>query len=157
MYYLGIHPILCKYFENTDTNTIIKELLSLSKTESDFFLKFCELCIRSKDYPHGSSIYINNQPSIEIDMLKQAIDKTCKEHVDSLTFLMRFLHLHREFYPYIDTVPYIDQESDDYCTDDVKENPHPKEKRDLVDFSKTSNYILPMAFLGSVYVLSKKE
>ena len=90
-------------------------------------------------------------------MLKQAIDKTCKEHVDSLTFLMRFLHLHREFYPYIDTVPYIDQSLMTTVQMMLKRTLIQKRKRDLVDFSKTSNYILPMAFLGSVYVLSKKS
>jgi len=144
-----------KYFETNDISKIIKELLSLNKEEKDFLLKFCELCLKSKSYPHGSTVYINNDPAMELDLLKQSIDKSNVNHTESLTFFLNYLDLHKLTYPYVEIVPYTNQEGE-YLGEDPVENPKKPERQHL-NFSKPSNLFLPVAYLGSVYLLSKSE
>lgn len=157
---LGIHPILAIHFQTDDPTNIIELLNQLTSKEANKLIEEVKSTIQSSLYPHKQSVWMFNDPSIEIEMLTQAL---IHKNQDASFELEGVIEIHYDTYPFIETLcePLIYQE-DIVSDEEYLENPSRIDETALVQKSVEDKGVnplgaifIPTAALGSLYILSK--
>ena len=155
---LGIHPILAVHFQTDDVRIILKYLRQLTKTKAKSLIRDIESAIQSAAYPHKNSVWMFNDPNIEVDMLTQSL---INEDLVAGEELQNMIEMYYDSYPFIEVLcePLI-------CPEEIIphppfENPARIEgggKTELVEdkgLNPLGAFFIPTAALGSLYILSK--
>jgi len=153
---LGIHPILVVYFQTDDAQTILESLFSLRKKQVESLISLIETALQSSLYPKDKSVFMFNDPLVEVQLLTSALIEKDESAVQELTSTFEvFTHT----YPFIDTV-----ESSDMLQENIRtvyhENPEDSESVPNSNASKDevngfATIFIPTVAVGSLFVLSK--
>jgi len=156
---LGIHPILVVYFQTDDALNILNSLCSLSVSKVQDLLTLIETALQSSLYPKSRSVFMFNDPLVEIELLKSAL---IEKNDVAFQELASTFDVFSDTYPFIDTVtestmlseniqntPLYENPSDSESVSEVADNDSPKSSSGLATF------FIPTAAVGSLFVLSK--
>lgn len=156
---LGIHPILVVYFQTDDAPSILNSLCSLSASKAQNLLTLIETALQSSLYPKSRSVFMFNDPLVEIDLLRSALIENSDVGFQELASTF---DLFSDTYPFIDTVTESTMLSENIQNTELYENPSDSESvLEAADnaSSKNSNglatFFIPTAAVGSLFVLSK--
>lgn len=155
---LGVHPILAMFFKTDDTKTILDYLLHLTDKQAESLIQEVSSSLQSSIYPHKHSVWMFNDPNVEIEMLTQAL---INKEQNAQSELEGILELHGDTYPFIEVMsePLLDIE--DIIQESSYENPIDLEQDDPIAIPKDKGVnplgaiFIPTATLGSLYILSK--
>ena len=98
---LGIHPILAMHFKTDDSQTILNSLDKLTKTQAEHLVQEVTSTIQSSLYPHNQSVWMFNDPNVEIEMLSQAL---VHNEEDALIELQGIIEMHHDTYPFVEVL-----------------------------------------------------
>ena len=146
------------HFQTDDAETILNGLNILTKAQAKSLVQEITSTIQSSIYPHKKSVWMFNDPSVEIEMLTQAL---VNEDEFAITELQGTIEIHYETYPFIEVLcePLIHEE--DIISQIPIENPRDVEEdkfsREVEDkgVNPLGAFFIPTATLGSLYILSK--
>ncbi len=155
---LGIQPILAMHFQTDDAQVIIKGIRKLTKLQAKNLVRDVTSTIQSSLYPHTQSVWMFNDPNVEIEMLTQAI---VNENESATQELQSTIEMHHDTYPFVEVLcePLIDEE--DIISQISIENPidveEDKSSGEVEDkgVNALGAFFIPTATLGSLYILSK--
>lgn len=155
---LGIHPILAMHFQTDDAQAILSGLDTLTKAQAESLVQDIKSTIQSSIYPHKNSVWMFNDPAVEIEMLTQAL---INEDESAIVELQGTINIHYDTYPFVEVIcePLINEA--DIISEIPIENPvDVEENKSLIEVedkgvNPLGAFFIPTATLGSLYILSK--
>ena len=121
---LGIHPIISVALGSDDTDIIFKKLQDSNSEELHDLCECIEYCTKSSIYPHEKTVWLFNDLESDMRIIKSLkSDETANIEDEllrgqSLNELADFFEVHKDTYPFIETVY---EELDE--ADIIKDNP----------------------------------
>ena len=159
---LGIHPILVVYFQTDNAQSILSSLCSLSVVKVQELLDLIETTLQSSLYPKKQSVFMFNDPLVEVELLKSALIEKSDVAIQELASTFEIFS---DTYPFIDTVAESSMLSENIQNRVVYENPEDKElvsedtsyaiEKQAHSPNGLATFFIPTVAVGSLFVLSK--
>ena len=146
------------HFHTDDAQSILSSLAKLTKGQAENLITQVKSTIQSSIYPHERSVWMFNDPAVEVEMLKLAL---IGKEQSALMELQSMIEIHKDTYPFIEVIcePLISEED---ITSHINvesfgnlEEDKPSVSLDDKRASSLGAFFIPTATLGSLYILSK--